>query len=189
MTGAAPTKETIADWLVDLFNAKGAAAYLGEPVSQAGHMLQSAVQADQFDSPDALVAASLLHDIGHLLHDTDEYHAEHGVDAVHEHVGADFLARFFPPAVTEPVRLHVDAKRWLCFAEPGYFDGLSEASVLSLKLQGGPMTAARAAAFEAGPHFEAAVALRRFDEAAKVAGARTPPVEHYRDLLASLVRA
>ena len=111
-----------------------------------------------------------------------------GTDNRHSHVGADWLATWFPEAVTEPVRLHVAAKRYLCAVEPSYFDRLSEASVYTLNVQGGPMSAEEVAAFEAGPYAEQAVALRRWDEAAKDPDADVPEFAHYRELLAGLVR-
>ncbi|MBP5856404.1 metal-dependent phosphohydrolase [Marivibrio halodurans] len=182
------TAVTAVDFILALFAQAGGRDYLGEVVSQQEHALQCAVCADQEDAPPPLVAASLLHDVGHYLHDCAEDAAAQGLDSRHEQAGADFLARFFPPEVSEPVRLHVDAKRYLCAVEPDYFDRLSEASVHSLNLQGGPMSPAEVAAFEANPHHRAAVRLRRWDETGKVEGLRTPAPEDFRALLAGLVR-
>ena len=177
----------IVDRLISVFAEKGGVHY-GEGVSQTEHALQAAVHVDQQDCDDALVCAALLHDVGHLLHDEDIYHAEQGIDAIHEQVGADFLEKHFGPAVSEPVRMHVDAKRYLCAVEPDYFDLLSEASVLSLKLQGGVMSEEEVKAFEASPHLEAAILLRRADEAAKVPGLETPAFETYVDRLRGLLK-
>jgi [1-hydroxy-2-(trimethylamino)ethyl]phosphonate dioxygenase len=163
-----------------LFEERGHAAYLGEPVSQLEHALQAAWAAEKAGAGSPLIAAALLHDVGHLLHHLPEDCAESGVDDRHEELGARWVRRHFGPAVSEPVRLHVPAKRYLCAAEPGYLDRLSPASVLSLKLQGGPLSSEEAEAFRRGPHFEAAVALRRWDEEAKVPGLATPPLEHFR---------
>ena len=112
-----------------------------------------------------------------------------GTDNRHSHQGADWLAQWFGPEVTEPVRLHVAAKRYLCAVEPGYFERLSEASVYTLSVQGGPMSADEVAAFEALPEARAAVRLRRWDEAAKEPDADDPGFDSYRGLLASLVSA
>jgi phosphonate degradation associated HDIG domain protein len=170
----------VVDEILALFRDRGQAAYLGEPVSQTEHALQAAWAAEQAGASSALVAAALLHDIGHLLHDLPEDCAEQGMDARHEELGASWLRRYFGPAVTEPIRLHVPAKRYLCTAEPGYFAQLSEASRLSLKLQGGPFSTEEVEQFQAQPHFAAAVALRRWDEVAKIPNLKTPDLEHFR---------
>ena len=129
--------------------------------------------------PLVLITACLLHDIGHMVHDLGENPAEDGVDDQHEALGYEFLKTMFGPAVTEPVRLHVAAKRYLCAVEPDYFAKLSKDSVLSLGLQGGPMSVEEVADFEAVPEYADAVQLRRFDEQAKVKGLETPPASHF----------
>src|SRR5262249_26828453 len=122
--------------ILESFRARGASAYLGEPVTLREHMLQTAAAAEAEGAPAELVAAALLHDVGHLLHDGPEDAAEHGLDTEHEEVGFRFLASRFPDTVVEPVRLHVAAKRYLCAVDPAYRDLLSSASLLSLELQG-----------------------------------------------------
>jgi phosphonate degradation associated HDIG domain protein len=177
------------DLILVLFHEFGDTAYLGEPVSQTEHALQAAWAAEQAGAEPALIAAALLHDIGHLLHVLPEDCAEAGLDDTHEARGAQFLAPCFGPEVVEPIRLHVPAKRYLCSAEPGYLDQLSEASQRSLRLQGGPFTRTEAEAFLRHPHAQSAVALRRWDEEAKIAGLPTPPLDHFRPYLeAVLVR-
>jgi gamma-butyrobetaine dioxygenase len=171
------------DQIIAAFTSRGAAAYLGEPVTLREHMLQSAAAAEADGAGDYLVAAALLHDIGHLLAGAAEDAAEQGVDTEHEEVGFRFLERNFPPEVVDPVRLHVAAKRYLCSADPGYVEELSPASLLSLGLQGGPMSADEAAEFETEPHWRAACRLRRWDDLAKQPGADAPPLEHYHALL------
>jgi phosphonate degradation associated HDIG domain protein len=166
-----------------LFQERGGAAYLGESVSQTEHALQAAWAAQKAGAAAALIAAALLHDVGHLLHDLPEDCAQAGIDDAHEERGARWLATYFGPAVVEPIRLHVGAKRFLCATEAGYFDQLSEASRVSLRLQGGPLTPAEVAAFRQNPHAGAAVALRRWDEEAKVPGLNTPALEHFRSYL------
>ena len=156
------------DRLAELFTSEGAADYLGEPVTVAQHLLQAGALAQGADAPPALVAAALLHDAGHLrgadaLADEQELSGRElmaGSDNDHGERGAAWLARWFGPAVTEPVRLHVAAKRWLCLNEPGYFDTLSPASRRTLELQGGVFDAAQAAVFERQPHWQEAVAVR-----------------------------
>ena len=183
-----PTPHAAVDEIAALFEGEGGADYLGEPVTQAQHMLQAAARAAAEGAAPALVAAALLHDVGHFAGAVHGRELMAGRDNRHSHQGADWLARWFGADVTEPVRLHVEAKRYLCAVEPGYFARLSPASVYTLSVQGGPMTAAEAAAFEAGPHHADAVRLRRWDEAAKEPDADVPGFEHYRGLLAALAR-
>jgi gamma-butyrobetaine dioxygenase len=182
------TPEAAVDQIAALFAGEGGAEYLGEPVTQAQHMLQAAASAEREGAAPALVAAALLHDVGHFTGAVHGRDLMAGRDNRHSHQGADWLAAWFGPEVTEPVRLHVAAKRYLCAVEPGYFDKLSEASVSTLSVQGGPMSAQEVAAFEAGPYAADAVRLRRWDEAAKEPDADDPGFEHYRELLTALVR-
>src|ERR1700734_3172100 len=184
------------DRVVELFAAGGAAEYLGEPVTVGAHLLQAGALAAAAGAPAALVAAALLHDVGHLrgtapLADEAELSGRElmaGTDNDHGERGAAWLARWFTAAVTEPVRLHVAAKRYLCTAEPGYLALLSPASVYTLSLQGGPMTGAEAAAFAARPYAADAVAVRRWDDAAKDPAADVPGFDSYRPLLTALLR-
>jgi phosphonate degradation associated HDIG domain protein len=160
--------------LADLIDGKGHGQYGLHDVTQRQHALQAAWQAEREGCSSALIAAALLHDIGHLVHNLGDNPAEHGVDDKHEELGQVWLQAWFGPEVTEPVRLHVAAKRYLCATEADYFAKLSPDSV-----QGGPMSADEVAAFRALPHAEDAVRLRRFDEGAKVTGLATPPVQHF----------
>ena len=176
------------DFLFRTFAERGAAAYHGEAVSQQEHALQAAMFAEAEGAAPPLVAAALLHDFGHLLYAGDEHAAEQGIDDRHELFGAAWLESLFGPHVTEPIRLHVEAKRYLSAVEPGYFERLSPASVLSLRLQGGRLAGAGLDAFRALPHFAAAVALRRWDERAKVPGLLTPDLEHFRTLVERCLR-
>ena len=165
--------------LLKLLLERGARQYGDEPVSELAHALQCATQAERSGAAPALIVAALLHDIGHLVDGGDEAAARDGVDAVHERIGATALASLFGPEVTEPVRLHVPAKRYLCAAEPAYEAALSFASQRSLALQGGRFTAEDARAFLDTPFAADAVALRRWDEAAKDPNAETPGLEHF----------
>lgn len=159
----------------------------GEAITQMEHALQCAQLAREDGAGPALIAAALLHDVGQFIDDAGNAAEGQGIDARHEETGADFLARFFGPAVTEPVRLHVAAKRYLCTVEPGYAATLSPASELSLSLQGGPMDPAEAALFESGPWFADAIALRRCDDGGKRNGWAVPDLDSYRPLLAALL--
>ena len=151
----------------------------GEGISQLDHALQCAAFAERDGADAALVTATLLHDIGHLLHDLPADVADSGVDTQHEASGSAWLSRHFGPEVTEPVRMHVAAKRYLATMEPGYFDRLSDASKLSLRLQGGPMTATQADTFAAEPFFADAIRLRRWDEEGKIIDYRGPALDHF----------
>ncbi len=169
--------------VLDCFRRRGGSNYGSESVTQVEHALQAAHAAERSGASPQLVAACLLHDIGHMLHDLPEDAPDHDIDDQHEQLGAAWLTEYFLPEVVEPVRLHVAAKRYLCYADPTYFSQLSPPSVQSLALQGGPMTASQAEHFEKHPHFRAAIDLRRFDELAKVPGLETPPIEYYTEHL------
>lgn len=157
-----------------LFFTRGEQLYGGEAVTQLEHALQAAELARSTGTTSSDIVAALLHDIGHLLHGHGNDCAERGIDDNHETLGVRFLEKYLPADVTEPVRLHVQAKRYLSATEPAYFATLSPASVTSLGLQGGPMTEAEQREFERHPHFDAAIALRRRDDEAKVVGLRSP---------------
>lgn len=175
--------------LVALIDGKGHRAYGLSHINQRAHALQAAWLAEQAGCPSALITASLLHDIGHMVHDLGENPAEQGIDDRHEALGDAYLRAHFGPEVTEPVRLHVAAKRYLCGTEADYFARLSADSVRSLALQGGPMSPGEAAAFIAQPHAPDAVALRRFDEGAKVKGLQTPETAHFVPHIRACLRA
>jgi gamma-butyrobetaine dioxygenase len=174
--------------LTELFANEGADEYLGEPVTQAQHMYQSGLLAEEAGAPDALVAAALLHDVGHFHGALSGHDLMAGTDNHHSDAGADWLAQWFGPEVTEPVRLHVAAKRYLCTIEPDYFDQLSQASRYTLSVQGGPMSPERAAQFAANPYAADAIAIRRFDDGAKDPQLSAPGIEHFTALLERLVR-
>ena len=161
----------------------------GEGVSQREHALQAAQLAERAGCQPNLIVAALLHDLGHLLDRRGEDAAARGIDTRHEAIAAGLLGRLFGEAVAAPVRLHVDAKRYRCAIDPAYRAGLSAASTQSLTLQGGPMSPAEVAAFEARPHAAAALRLRGWDEAAKRIGARTPPFAHFRAHLRAVLQA
>ncbi|HKK29559.1 MAG TPA: phosphohydrolase [Alphaproteobacteria bacterium] len=166
----------------------GQGAYGLSAVTQLEHGLQSAALAQKRQLGEAATIGALFHDIGHLRTAADESLAERGIDDRHEHASAAILARLFGQAVSEPVRLHVAAKRYLCTVESDYFDRLSPDSVRSLELQGGRMSPKEVTAFEGEPYQKEALALRRIDEDAKVAGLQVPGLDHYRSMAEELAR-
>jgi phosphonate degradation associated HDIG domain protein len=180
---------TSSDEVLCIYDGSGSAAYFGEAVSMSEHGLQTAYFAQAAGADDALIVAALLHDIGHLIEPAPENIADWNSDARHELTGSRWLAARFGPEVSEPVRLHVPAKRYLCATDPAYFGKLSCASVLTLKLQGGPMAAEEIAAFEAEACYREAILVRQWDDRGKIAGLRTPQFAHYRALIERLACA
>jgi phosphonate degradation associated HDIG domain protein len=185
MRGTSPTHAV--EFILDLFARQGATEYMGEAVTMSQHMEQTAACAVADNATDELVIAALLHDIGHFIGEHPIDALEKGDDNYHEEVGADYLQKHFPPSISEPVRLHVSAKRYLCATDADYFGRLSDASINSLNVQGGPMNAAEIETFETNPHHLAAVKLRRYDDDGKVAGLTISPVTSYRQTLESMV--
>lgn len=170
-----------------LFQDRGRKNY-GEQITMQEHMLQSAWFAKQQQESPELILACLFHDIGHLLHKYGDTIADEGIDGFHEQMGADFLKKYFSESVSEPVRLHVDAKRYLCHAKEGYYEKLSDASKHSLTLQGGAMDATEAKQFESGPYFEAALRLRTYDEMGKLIDFSCGCVEDYESMISDHLR-
>jgi gamma-butyrobetaine dioxygenase len=179
---------SVADEVLSIYGARGAGAYFGERVSMTEHGLQAAWFAQSEGAPEPLIIAALLHDIGHLLEAVPDDLAEWTTDARHEEVGARWLARRFGPGISEPVRLHVPAKRYLCATDRQYFERLSPASVHTLALQGGPMSAPETQAFEGERYHRQALQVRRWDDQGKVAGLATPSLEVYRAMLNAATR-
>ncbi len=162
-----------------LFAERGGEQYTGEPVTQLEHALQSALLAEQEGADDELVTAALLHDLGHLLHNLGATPTLQGVDDVHQYRALPFLRGLFGDNVIDAIKLHVDAKRYLCATRPAYFASLSDDSKRSLALQGGIFSDSQAAAFIGQSGAERAVRLRIWDDLAKADGLPTPPLSHY----------
>jgi phosphonate degradation associated HDIG domain protein len=168
--------------ITSVFATKGAAQYGREAVSQLQHALQCAHLAEQAGAAAELVTAALLHDLGHLVSTVTENRAD-GVDDLHQYLAIPFLRGVFPDSVLQPIGLHVDAKRYLCFADPLYHATLSPASQRSLVLQGGIFSKEDAAIFIAKPFATDAVNLRLWDDLAKDPKAVTPGWDHYAELM------
>ena len=171
-----------------LFARHGASQYSGEPVTQLEHALQTAHLAEQSDADDALVTAGLLHDLGHLLNEQGDTPSLRGIDDTHQYYALPFLRGLLPGAVLEPIKLHVDAKRYLCCVNTGYFGRLSDDSKRSLALQGGVFTEVQAATFLSQSGAREAVLLRQWDDLAKQDGLATPSLAHFLARAAHCVR-
>jgi phosphonate degradation associated HDIG domain protein len=167
------------DDIETLFARHGGNQYSGEPVTQLEHALQTAHLAEQSGASDALVTACLLHDLGHLLNDLGETPSLRGVDDTHQYYALPFLRGLFPDAVLDAIKLHVDAKRYLCHANAGYHGRLSDDSKRSLALQGGVFDAGQAKDFLAQSGARDAVMLRQWDDLAKQADFATPSLSHF----------
>ncbi|MEK9752952.1 MAG: HD domain-containing protein [Rhodospirillaceae bacterium] len=175
----------IVDYVGRILERRGGDSYLGEDVTMLEHMLQAATLAEAEGADDELVAAALLHDIGHYTGEFSEELALE-VDNHHDDGGAAVLAPFFPARLVGCVRNHVAAKRYLCAVDPEYLARLSPASVRTLELQGGPISPQEVAAFESLPDFADSVRVRQWDDAAKVAGRTTPGFRHFAPMLRRL---
>ncbi|CAH2902569.1 MULTISPECIES: phosphonate degradation HD-domain oxygenase [Paraburkholderia] len=171
-----------------LFEQYGDIAYSGEPVTQLQHALQSGALAEEAGAGDELVAASFLHDLGHLLNLQGATPTERGIDDLHQYFALPFLRPVLPDAVLEPIRLHVDAKRCLCAIDQGYFDQLSADSVRSLGLQGGIFSSEEAQRFLQKPYAQDALRLRKWDDRAKEEHRVTPGLDHYLDVVERVMR-
>lgn len=167
---------------------KGGELYGGEAVTQEQHALQAAHLAEIDGAPAHMIVAALLHDVGHLFDPEFDEVLKCSLDHRHEDLGAQFLERWFGTEVTEPARLHVAAKRYLCASRVGYIDTLSRSSMHSLELQGGPMSPEEAIAFEAQPHFRDAVQLRTYDDLAKDPHMQTPDINHFLRFVSQCIR-
>lgn len=177
----------VADAIFTLFAERGGSRY-DESVTQTQHAAQSAALADAENAGTTMTIAALLHDIGHLV--VDEHNGHHDFlheDEKHQVVAATVLSRWFPPAVTAPIALHVAAKRYLVATDPSYACALSPASIQSLRVQGGPMNAREIAEFRRHRYAQDACRLRRWDDAAKIPDRLVAAFEHYRERLQSLV--
>lgn len=187
MSSQSLKRDEVIDFILDLFARRGAEEYMGESVSMAKHMEQSAACAVAYGASDELIIAALLHDIGHFVGDFPIDSLENGIDNYHEEAGAQFLQPYFPASLTEPIRLHVAAKKYLCAVDSQYLNRLSAASVQSLEVQGGPMTEAEIIEYETNPYYQSAVKVRLYDDDGKVAGLDIKPVSSYRNKMESLL--
>ncbi len=181
------TRENIVAFIGDIFARRGGEEYLGEAVTMAQHMLQGATIAEQNGLPEEIIVGALLHDIGHLTSEFGTYHPDDTEDRHHEDAGEQVLAPFFPTVITDCVKYHVAAKRYLCATKPDYFARLSPASVHTLELQGGPMTPDERTEFEQNPNLKEIIQVRYLDEAGKRPDMETPGFEHFAPMVQRMV--
>lgn len=182
-------QQNIVAFLDDIFERRGGEEYLGEPVTMAEHMLQGATIAEKNNQSEEIIVSALLHDIGHFTSEFGTFSMDDTEDRFHEEAGAEVLEEFFPSVVTDCVRYHVAAKRYLCATKPAYLKRLSEASVHSLMLQGGPMSPEEVAEFETNPNLEKIVAVRYLDDAGKHPDMETPRFAHFAPMVQRVVDA
>lgn len=180
-------RDTIVEFIGSIFDRRGGEEYLGEPVNMGQHMLQGATLAEQSGQPEEIIVGALLHDIGHFTSEFGTFTMDDTHDRHHEDAGAKVLERFFPSVITDCVRYHVAAKRYLCATRPAYLRKLSQASVHSLNLQGGPMTAEEVAAFEKIPNLDQIIAVRYLDDAGKRPDMQTPDFWHFAPMVQRMV--
>lgn len=181
------TSDNIVAFIGNIFERCGDEEYLGEPVTMAQHMLQGATIAEQNGQEEDIVVGALLHDIGHFTSEFGTFSMEDTEDRFHEEAGAKVLSEFFPSVITDCVRYHVAAKRYLCATKPEYFNRLSSASVHSLNLQGGPMEPEEVAEFERNPNLKKIIQVRYLDEAGKRADMETPDFWHFAPMVQRVV--
>ena len=172
---------TVYEHIFELYEQYGANAYFGEEVTQLEHALQTANLAAESGASDCLVVAALIHDIGHLLPGHSKVDFELAAYLKHEEIGGRWLAYYFDEETTQPALLHVEAKRYLCATDKGYFEGLSDASKLSLQKQGDAMSREEMDKFETLPFYREALELRVWDDAAKIPGLPVPGLEKYKE--------
>ena len=156
--------------------------YIGEKITIADHMIQSAMVAEKSKSKNNLICSCLLHDYGHFILDNPDELVKKNQDGKHEDIGYEYLKQFFKKEVVEPIKNHVLAKRYLARSQK-YYNRLSEASIISLKLQGGLLNNKEAKSFEKGKFFKDSIKLRKFDEAAKKVGIKIKDITEYKSLL------
>lgn len=181
------TPGNIVEFLGSIFDRRGGEEYLGEPVSMGEHMLQGATIAERTGQPEEIIVGALLHDIGHFTSEFGTFKMADAEDRHHEDAGAEVLERFFPAVITDCVRYHVAAKRYLCATRPEYFRRLSEASIHSLMLQGGPMSDEEVADLEKNPNLAQILAVRYLDDAGKRAGMKTPDFWYFAPMVQRMV--
>ena len=180
-------RTNIVAFIGDIFERCGDEEYLGEPVTMEQHMLQGATIAEKNGLPEDIIVGALLHDIGHFTSEFGTFSMDDTEDRFHDEAGAAVLSRFFPSVIVDCVRYHVAAKRYLCATRPEYFSRLSEASIHSLNLQGGPMSKEEVAEFENNPNLEKIVQVRYLDEAGKDPDMETPDFWHFAPMVQRIV--
>ena len=182
------TSKNIVEFIGSIFDRRGDEEYLGEPVTMGQHMLQGATLAEEAGQPDQIIVAALLHDIGHFTSEFGTFTMEDTEDRFHEDAGAQVLEKFFPKVISDCCRFHVAAKRYLCATDPEYFSKLSEASLHSLSLQGGPMSSDEISKFEENPNLEKIITVRHLDDAGKDPNLETPDFWHFAPKVQSMVK-
>lgn len=172
------TSAEIAEQILDAFETCGHLDY-GEDISMREHMLQTACLAERNGEHDRVVVAALLHDYGHLICNMPNNIFAEGVDNFHQEIGAEALKEWFGNDIVDAVRLHVDAKRYLCAVNPDYFEKLSDSSITTLEIQGGPMNGQEVLEFRSSKGHETATRIRVYDDMGKLPDMQRPGLDYY----------
>jgi len=167
----------------ELFESAKAEEYLGEDITLVEHMIQCAENAQADGAPDWLIVGALLHDIGHLLVPDAVSAQDSGIDMHHDDIGAEWISKRFPNNIVQAVRLHVDAKKYLVATDSTYFTQLSQASQITLDIQGGVFSESEATDFIQQHYAHEAVLLRKWDDTGKARGAATTDISDYEELI------
>ena len=183
------SSKNIVKFLKEIFEQCGHLEYLGEQVTMSEHMRQSAFLAEKKGYKEDIVVAALLHDIGHFVSELGSFKINDEYDRLHEEAGAHFLEKYFPTIISDCVRFHVAAKRYLCAIKPEYLNTLSEASIHSLKLQGGPMNKIEVKKFNQNVNLDEIIKVRYLDDAGKLVGEDTPNFDYFAPMILRLVNS
>ena len=182
------TKENIIPFIKEIFDRRGSEEFLGENVTIAEHMLQAATLAEKKGYSETIIVAVLLHDIGHFTSEFGSFEMNDKIDRFYEDAGAKILEKFFPFLVTDCVKFHVAAKRNLCATDASYYNKLSNASIHSLKLQGGLMSNEEVSKFQKNKNLNDIIKVRYLDDEGKIQNVETPDFDYFIPMIKNVLK-